>query len=123
MRANDPLVEVGFHVSSSRLEDRSWIHTLEQLAGHFGAGDPVVVCNTRLVDKRRQWRNARNVWQNAAVRTLLRWTGTTPPFDDPTTRRAAGIGTATAGPGCTILDRTGRGGPGPARGIVEHRPL
>lgn len=72
VRANDPIFEVGFHVYSSRLEDRTWTHTLEQLAGHFGADQPAVVSNTRLVDKRRQWRNARNVWQNAAVRTLLR---------------------------------------------------
>ncbi len=72
VRANDPLYEASFKVYTSRLEDKIWTHTLKQVAGHFGVLDPEVALTVTLVDKRRQWRQFKNIWQNSAIRTLLR---------------------------------------------------
>lgn len=72
VRANDPLYEAGFKIYTSRLEDKIWIHTLKEVSKHFGAVDPQVTMESRLVDKRRQWSEMRNIWKNSAVRTLLR---------------------------------------------------
>ncbi len=70
MRANDPMYEVGLTMGGHRSEDRFWEHTLTALAAHFGVDgevDTQVVC----VDKKRQWRNARNIRYNAAIRSSL----------------------------------------------------
>ncbi len=72
VRANDPLYEASFKLYTSRLEDKIWIHTLTQLANHFGVTDPDVVSTAALIDKRRQWNQMGNIWKNSAVRTLLR---------------------------------------------------
>ncbi|HEX6287497.1 MAG TPA: hypothetical protein VFZ80_08425 [Acidimicrobiia bacterium] len=71
VRANDPLYEVSFHIYTSRLEDKIWTHMLTALAASFGSKGGVVQ-RTALIDKRRQWREWRNIWKNSAVRTLLR---------------------------------------------------
>jgi hypothetical protein len=78
MRAGDPIYELGLTFGGHQQEDKFWRHTLSSLATHFGVTTPVeveVVC----VDKRRQWRNTRNIRHNAAVRTVLttpaRWFG------------------------------------------------
>jgi hypothetical protein len=70
MRANDPMYEMGLAMGGHRSEDRFWEHTLTALAAHFeveGEVDTQVVC----VDKKRQWRNARNLRYNAAMRSAL----------------------------------------------------
>ena len=70
MRANDPMYEMGLAIGGPRSEDRFWEHTLTTLAAHFGVEgevDTQVVC----VDKKRQWRNARNIRYNAAIRSGL----------------------------------------------------
>jgi hypothetical protein len=70
LRANDPLYELALAFGGHRKEDQFWRHTLGALAAHFGVAGPVettVIC----VDRRRQWRNARNVWHNAAIRSAL----------------------------------------------------
>lgn len=71
MRANDPIYELGLRFGGGhRQEDLFWQHTLRSLAAHFGVEAPVVmerVC----VDRRVQWREARNIWMNSAVRTVL----------------------------------------------------
>lgn len=72
VRANDPLYEASFKLYTSRLEDRIWTHTLKQVAGHFGIADPEVVATVTLIDKRRQWRQFKNIWKNSAIRTMLR---------------------------------------------------
>lgn len=72
VRANDPLYEASFKIYTSRLEDKIWIHTLTQVAKHFGAEDPKVETQAVLVDKKRQWSEMKNIWKNSAVRTLLR---------------------------------------------------
>lgn len=70
MRANDPLYEVGLRMGGHRMEDEMWQKTLSNLAAHFGVRRPVetnVVC----VDPRLQWREYKNVWHNAGIRSAL----------------------------------------------------
>lgn len=78
MRANDPIYEMGFMMGGARQEDNFWRHTLHSVAKYFGTDAPVTLQAT-CVDRRRQWSNARNIWHNAAVRTVLntpaRWFG------------------------------------------------
>jgi hypothetical protein len=63
------------------MEDAFWMATLTNLAHHLGA-QPVLSRSMVKVDPRVQWSEARNVWQNAAIRTLVyqiaqpfRWVG------------------------------------------------
>lgn len=72
VRANDPLYDLSFKVYTSRLEDRIWMHTLTQLAKHFGVEDPSPSMTAVCLDKKRQWRAFGNIWKNSAIRTLLR---------------------------------------------------
>jgi hypothetical protein len=68
MRASDPLYEVGMMMGGAGQEDRHWVHTLRQLALHFGVeGEPTT--ESLCVDRRRQWSNASNVWHNAGIRS------------------------------------------------------
>jgi hypothetical protein len=70
MRAGDPIFEMGLAMGGHRQEDRFWQATLTALAAHFGHEGEVdtrVVC----VDRKRQWRNWRNVWHSAAIRSTL----------------------------------------------------
>jgi hypothetical protein len=70
MRANDPIYELGLRFGGHRQEDRFWQSTLQALAAEFGVSAPVqtqAVC----VDPKLQWSHARNIWQNAAMRTTL----------------------------------------------------
>lgn len=76
MRASDPIYELGLRFGGHRKEDKFWQHTLAQVAKYFHIDTPVsveIVC----VDKRLQWSEARNIWQNAAIRTIIH-TLTTP---------------------------------------------
>lgn len=82
MRANDPIYEFGLRFGGHASEDRFWRHTLTAVARHFGVTNAPVVLTRVCVDRRLQWRHARNVWDNAAVRTTfylmaapLRWFG------------------------------------------------
>jgi hypothetical protein len=77
LRANDPIYEVGMPIMMNRMEDRFWHQTLRNIGAHFGVEADVeqtVVC----VDKRRQWRNWKNVWHNAFIRSAIYAVGT--PF-------------------------------------------
>ena len=70
MRANDPLYELGLRLGGHKMEDEAWQTTLKNLAAHFGVYEPVeteVVC----VDPKLQWREYRNVWHNAGIRSAL----------------------------------------------------
>jgi len=56
IRASDPIYEAGFRLGlGHKAEDQFWSDTLRNLARHFGSPR----------------REARNVWQNAALRTAL----------------------------------------------------
>ncbi len=82
IRASDPLYELTFRLGiGHKMEDDFWLATLQNLAGHFEAsGVPTLtkVC----VDSRLQWSEAKNIWENAAIRTTFytlgmpfRWMG------------------------------------------------
>ncbi|HEV2662360.1 MAG TPA: hypothetical protein VGU68_17270 [Ktedonobacteraceae bacterium] len=76
MRANDPLYELGMRFGGNKTEDKFWIHTLTALAAHFGVQTNVETQIT-CVDRKIQWSKASNIWQNAAMRTML-YSMTTP---------------------------------------------
>jgi len=68
IRPSDPIYELAFLAFASRKEDRMWQHTLKAVAHHFGIEAEVeteVVC----LDKKRQWRQSKNIWHNAAIRS------------------------------------------------------
>jgi hypothetical protein len=69
-RANDPVYEIGFRLFGARAQERIWAHVLTAVAAHFGVAAPVEVVKT-CVDPRCQWRQTRNLWHNAAIRSLL----------------------------------------------------
>ncbi len=74
MRANDPIYELGLTFGGHAKEDKFWAETLANLAKHFGYESSVemqMVC----VDKKRQWKRAKNVWQNSAMRSGIYMTG------------------------------------------------
>jgi hypothetical protein len=88
MRGNDPLYEAGLALGGHRKEDLFWAQTLTALGERLGAADPRVETSSECIDPRRQWRNAGNVWHNAAVRSVLQAVAT--PFSKQGRRQAAG---------------------------------
>lgn len=71
LRANDPLYEIGMRLGlAHKMEDDFWKATLKSLAAHFGVNEQVQQQST-LVDPKIQWRRAKNIWHNAAIRTTL----------------------------------------------------
>jgi hypothetical protein len=77
LRPNDPLYELGMRMRVIPFfEDRFWRQTLIRLMAHFNLSAPVKI-TASCIDKRLQWSQAGNIWQNAAVRTAL-YTLTTP---------------------------------------------
>lgn len=71
-RASDPLYELMMHmpVIGDRFQNEIWRSTLRNLAQHFGVDAPVEQ-RIVVVDRRWQWRYAKNVWQNAGIRSAL----------------------------------------------------
>jgi len=71
VRANDPIYETSFRLKfGHKAENDFWLRTLESLAENFGVKTKAqlsAVC----VDKKVQWSEAKNIWQNAAIRTTL----------------------------------------------------
>lgn len=70
MRASDPIYEMGLRFGGQKQEDQFWQHTLGKLAQHFDVDAPVAV-EAICVDRKLQWSQARNVWHNSAIRTVL----------------------------------------------------
>ena len=70
MRANDPLYELGLRFGGHKQEDEFWRHTLTALAAEFGVTEPVQI-NVVRIDPRLQWSQAKNIWYNAALRTMM----------------------------------------------------
>lgn len=60
-RTSDPFIELTYLLGASRVQDRFWVRTLENLAIAFGVDGPVVERTVVCVDKRRQWGYARNL--------------------------------------------------------------
>jgi hypothetical protein len=71
LRTNDPLYELSMPLGLSHTENRFWQQTITNLAHYLGVTSPVVTTAAVCVDKRRQWRNAGNVWHNAGIRSFL----------------------------------------------------
>jgi hypothetical protein len=71
IRASDPLYELGCRIGYvHKNEDEFWNGTLQNLAASFGVEGHVQL-QTFLVDPRVQWKEAGNIWQNAAIRSGL----------------------------------------------------
>ena len=71
IRASDPLWEIGMATFIGRKQNRIWIDTLTNMAAHFGLPAAEVEKEIVVVDRKRQWAHARNVWHNAGVRSGL----------------------------------------------------
>jgi hypothetical protein len=72
-RASDPFWELAMMVPvlGERMQNDIWRSTLANLAKHFGSPDATVRSKIVVVDSHRQWRNAKNIWQNAGIRSGL----------------------------------------------------
>jgi hypothetical protein len=71
-RATDPVYEFGFRLMGGALkQEKTWEYVLTSLAAHFGVSEPVVEINKTCLDRRIQWRQARNIWHNAGLRSML----------------------------------------------------
>ena len=66
-RANDPIYELMMAFVGGK-EDSFWAATLHNLGAHFGIDGQATQTKT-CVDRSRQWRNAKNVRENAALRS------------------------------------------------------
>ena len=72
VRANDPIYELSFRLGfGHKAEDGFWLATLRNLATHLGVSNPQATQTTSLVDPRIQWREWRNIWHNAGIRSGL----------------------------------------------------
>lgn len=72
LRANDPLYEISMRLGfGHKMEDEFWRHTLKSIARYFGSLNDQVQQTNALVDPRMQWSEAKNIWDNAAIRTVL----------------------------------------------------
>jgi len=69
-RANDPIYEAGFRVIGARVQENIWKHVLTGLAAHFGVNGKVEMEKICL-DPKVQWSQARNVWHNASIRSII----------------------------------------------------
>lgn len=71
MRASDPLFEVALMLGAQKMEDRFWVHTLENLATYLGDPEAKVETHTVCVDKKRQWSRWRNIRHSSAIHSTL----------------------------------------------------
>jgi hypothetical protein len=63
--------EFGFRfMGGSKQQEKIWNHVLTGLAEHYGLTSQVETQKS-LVDNRIQWAQAKNVWFNAALRSLV----------------------------------------------------
>ncbi len=71
VRMTDPVYELGYtFLGGSQKQEKNWIVVLQKLAAYYEIEAPVdrrITC----LDPRHQWREARNVWMNAAIRTFF----------------------------------------------------
>ena len=72
IRASDPLYELGSRMGVvHKIEDAFWFGTLQNLAMHFGVHSAQPTLAKSLIDPRVQWKEWRNIWYNAGIRTAL----------------------------------------------------
>ena len=70
LRSNDPFWEIVMRVDGYKREDRFWEQTLRALAAHFDV-QAEVEYEAECLDTQYQWRAAKNIWHNAAIRSGL----------------------------------------------------
>lgn len=91
VRGSDPMYEITLRLGiGHKMEDGFWKETLRNLAAHFGAPASQPQLRAVVVDPRLQWSEAKNIWQNAAIRTTFytlggpfRWLGKKIKRSDP----------------------------------------
>jgi hypothetical protein len=72
IRASDPIYELGCRVGvTHKMEDEFWHGTLSNLARYTGVSAPHVTQQNTLVDNKVQWKEAKNIWHNSAIRSTL----------------------------------------------------
>jgi hypothetical protein len=69
-RANDPIYEIAFRLLGSKVQEKIWRYVLTSMAKHLGLTSEVVVKKIR-IDARLQWPQARNIWYNAQIRSII----------------------------------------------------
>lgn len=69
-RSNDPIFEVGFRMFGAKQQERIWAHVLTQLGARLDVSAAPTIERVCL-DPRFQWGRARNVWQNATIRSFF----------------------------------------------------
>lgn len=71
-RTADPIYEFGFRfMGGARFQEETWQHVVKAVAAHFGVHDEPVEMVRSCIDPRFQWRELRNVWQNAMIRSMI----------------------------------------------------
>jgi hypothetical protein len=71
IRSSDPIYEFGFRfMGGEKQEDAVWFHVLNQLAARWGVRGQVHFHKV-LIDPQIQWKSARNLFKNAAIRTFF----------------------------------------------------
>ena len=68
-RPSDPLDELAYLLGGNRINNRFWQETVTNLARHLGVTAPDVETQVVCIDKRRQWRQARNLRHSITLRT------------------------------------------------------
>lgn len=71
-RTSDPLDELAYMLGGNKMNDRFWRDTMANLARHIGVPAPAVVTQVVCIDRRRQWKQARNIRNSATLRTARR---------------------------------------------------
>lgn len=69
-RASDPLYEAAFRIAGSKIQTRIWKHVLTSLALDLGY-PPEITMTQECIDNRIRWREFRNTYYNAQLRTLM----------------------------------------------------
>ena len=71
-RASDPVYELGFVLAGSKVQEKIWTHVLASLAGYLGV-KPWVSMHKSCAGTDYQWGQARNIWYNAQIRSMIQW--------------------------------------------------
>jgi hypothetical protein len=70
-RSNDPIYEFGFrYIGGAAQQEKIWAAVLTAVAAHFGVKGTVQT-ELSCIDNTLQWSQAKNVWQNAIIRTFF----------------------------------------------------
>ncbi len=71
-RPSDPFDEMAYLLGGNRMNNAFWKETVANMARHMGAAEPVVETQIVCIDKRRQWRQVRNLRHSIMLRTARR---------------------------------------------------